>query len=115
MEQRIQETQGTYSIPEAQAILAELQQIQYSLSCGEREKQDLINSLAQLKDDILANRGGSGTAGGSSDNVGSSPDHSCLCLPQERFCAASQTDISGEVIWLGSNCEFLSHNFVSPV
>ncbi|OQV18228.1 Protein KIBRA [Hypsibius exemplaris] len=93
VEQRFQETQGAYSIVEAQALLAELQRIQYSLSCGEKEKQELIHSLAQLKDDILSNR----DQQQQQHQHGSSPDNSYLCLPQERFCAASQTDISGDL------------------
>lgn len=83
---KFQENHGSYSIDEARALLSELQKIQYSLTCGEHEKQKLMRQLAQLKNDILSTR-----------DIGSSPDTSCVHLPQERLCASSQTDVSGEV------------------
>ncbi|XP_055331992.1 protein KIBRA-like [Paramacrobiotus metropolitanus] len=88
VEQKFQENPGgtAYSIEEAQAVLSELKRIQYSLLCGEQQKQDLIASLAQLKDEILLAR-----------DIQTSPDLSYLHLPQERMSAASQTDVTGDL------------------
>ncbi|XP_059481986.1 protein kibra [Neocloeon triangulifer] len=76
---------GCYNISEAQAILAELKNIQKSLSLGEREKAELMQSLAKLKDDLTRLQLSE-----------SSPDVSTLSIPQEKLSTASQTDLSVE-------------------
>ncbi|KAF4531755.1 hypothetical protein B566_EDAN014495, partial [Ephemera danica] len=76
---------GCYNITEAQAIVAELRNIQKSLSSGEREKAELMQSLAKLKDDLTRLQLSE-----------SSPDVSTLSIPQEKLSTASQTDLSGE-------------------
>lgn len=45
-------TDGFYNLTEAQAIVAELKNIQVSLSSGEKERAELMQSLAKLKDDL---------------------------------------------------------------
>lgn len=75
-----------YNIAEAQAINEELREIQRSLSSGEKERMELMQSLVKLKDDLtrlqLCNE--------------SSPDASTLSIPPVSN-TASQTDLSGEV------------------
>lgn len=53
---------------------------------GEKEKAELMLSLAKLKDDLTRLQLSE-----------SSPDVSTLSLPSEKLSTASQTDLSGEV------------------
>ncbi|PSN40195.1 hypothetical protein C0J52_12889 [Blattella germanica] len=80
-----------YNITEAQAIMTELRNIQKSLSSGEKEKAELMQSLAKLKDDLTRLQ-----------LCESSPDVSTLSLPQEKLSTASQTDLSGELVPIGT-------------
>lgn len=75
-----------YTLQEAQAIMAELRNIQHSLSSGEKEKAELMASLSRLRDDLTRLK---------PLNNDMSPDLSTLSLPQEKFSTASQTDLSG--------------------
>ncbi|CAH1778285.1 unnamed protein product [Owenia fusiformis] len=77
---------GGYNLQEAQAIMQEIRNIQQSLSSGEREKQNLIQSLAKLKDDMPLRL----------VTEGSSPDLSLLSIPHEIISTESQTDLTGE-------------------
>ncbi|GIX79810.1 protein kibra [Caerostris darwini] len=79
----------SYTLAEAQAIMEELRNIQKSLSCGEKEKAELMQSLSRLKDDL-------------SRLQPSSPDVSTLNIPLEKFSTASQTDLSGEFAPIGA-------------
>jgi hypothetical protein len=85
-----------FTLEEVEAIRAELYNIQQSLSTGEQEKVELMKNLACLKDDLTRlQASGNGQHGGqrNSDSAldvsGSNPSFST---------AASQTDLSGEVI-----------------
>lgn len=92
MGQKLSLHQGTYyNISEAQAIMTELRNIQRSLSSGEKEKAELMQSLAKLKDDLTRLQ-----------LCESSPDASTLSLPQEKLSTASQTDLSCEVVPIGT-------------
>lgn len=92
MEQKLRVHQGTYyNITEAQAIMTELRNIQKSLSSGEKEKAELMQSLAKLKDDLTRLQLSE-----------SSPDVSTLSLPQEKLSTASQTDLSCETVSIGT-------------
>ncbi|CAH1235969.1 unnamed protein product [Diabrotica balteata] len=92
VEQKLSMQQGAcYNISEAQAIMAELRNIQKSLSSGEKEKADLMQSLAKLKDDLTRLQLSE-----------SSPDISTLSLPQEKLSTASQTDLSCELVPIGT-------------
>ncbi|XP_060827416.1 protein kibra isoform X2 [Bombus pascuorum] len=82
---------GCYNITEAQAIMTELRNIQKSLSSGEKEKAELMQSLAQLKDELTRLQLCEG-----------SPEASTLSLPQEKLSTASQTDLSGELVPIGT-------------
>ncbi|KAL3266677.1 hypothetical protein HHI36_010839 [Cryptolaemus montrouzieri] len=92
VEQKLSSQQGTcYNLVEAQAIMAELRNIQMSLSSGEKEKAELMQSLAKLKDDLTRLQLSE-----------SSPDVSTLSLPQEKLSTASQTDLSCESVSIGT-------------
>ncbi|XP_076273959.1 WW and C2 domain containing protein kibra isoform X1 [Rhynchophorus ferrugineus] len=92
VEQKLNVGQGMcYNIAEAQAIMAELRNIQKSLSSGEKEKAELMQSLAKLKDDLTRLQLSE-----------SSPDVSTLSLPQEKLSTASQTDLSCESVPIGT-------------
>lgn len=52
VEQKLSGQGGYYNLSEAQAIVTELKNIQVSLSSGEKEKAELMQSLAKLKDDL---------------------------------------------------------------
>ena len=73
------------TLEEAAAIRTELLNIQQSLNTGEREKVELMKSLACLKDDLTRLQ----------------PSESSLDVSAmrelERLSTASQTDLSGEV------------------
>lgn len=71
--------------------MTELRNIQKSLSSGEKEKADLMQSLAKLKDDLTRLQLSE-----------SSSDVSTLSLPQEKLSTASQTDLSGELVPIGT-------------
>jgi protein KIBRA len=43
---------GCYNLTEAQAIMEEVRKIQKSLISGEKEKKELMRSLAQVKEDL---------------------------------------------------------------
>lgn len=71
--------------------MTELRNIQKSLSSGEKEKAELMQSLAKLKDDLTRLQLSE-----------SSPDVSTLSLPQEKLSTASQTDLSCETVSIGT-------------
>uniref|UniRef100_T1HZF7 WWC1-like helical hairpin domain-containing protein n=1 Tax=Rhodnius prolixus TaxID=13249 RepID=T1HZF7_RHOPR len=89
---------GCYNITEAQAMVAEVREIQRSLSSGEQERGELMRSLAKLKDDLTRLQLGE-----------SSPDVSTLSLTSptlpntaDKLSTASQTDLSGELVPIGT-------------
>lgn len=82
VEQKLSNHQnGCYSVVEAQAIMEEVKKIQKSLLLGEREKKELMHSLAQVKEDLTRLQ-----------LRQESPDASTFNL-HDRVSAASQTDI----------------------
>ncbi|XP_034952676.1 protein kibra [Chelonus insularis] len=92
VEQKLSAHQGgCYNITEAQAIMTELRNIQKSLSSGEKEKAELMQSLAQLKDELTRLQLCEG-----------SPDASTLSLPHDKLSTASQTDLSGDLGSIGT-------------
>lgn len=74
-----------YTISEATAILNEIYKIKLSLMSGEKEKKELMESLARLKDDFL---------------VGKFQEEAALDAYSsiDRCSAASQTDLTTEFI-----------------
>ncbi|XP_026318032.1 protein kibra isoform X2 [Hyposmocoma kahamanoa] len=91
VEQKLTTQQGCYNITEAQAIMTELKNIQKSLISGEKEKADLMQSLAKLKDDLTRLQLGD-----------ASPDLSTLSIPQEKLSTASQTDLCADLVPIGT-------------
>ncbi|XP_072945561.1 protein kibra isoform X2 [Epargyreus clarus] len=91
VEQKLTAQQGCYNITEAQAIMTELKNIQKSLTSGEKERADLMQSLAKLKDDLTRLQLGD-----------ASPDLSTLSLPQEKLSTASQTDLCADLVPIGT-------------
>ncbi|KOB65871.1 putative WW, C2 and coiled-coil domain containing 1, partial [Operophtera brumata] len=91
VEQKLSAQQGCYNITEAQAIMTELKNIQKSLTSGEKERADLMQSLAKLKDDLTRLQLGD-----------ASPDLSTLTLPQEKLSTASQTDLCADLVPIGT-------------
>ncbi|XP_023210732.1 protein kibra-like isoform X2 [Centruroides sculpturatus] len=89
VDQQFSDQQTGYSLAEAQAIFEELRNIQKSLSSGEKEKIELMQSLARLKEDLSCLQP-------------ASPDVSTLSIPQEKLSTASQTDLSGEIGRVGA-------------
>ncbi|XP_064608638.1 protein WWC2-like isoform X2 [Liolophura sinensis] len=92
VDEKVAGLNGGYSLCEARAIMEEIRQIQKHLHTGEKEKQDLMQCLARLKEEFLMVKG----------QGGSSPDVSTLSLPMERSSTASQTDLRGEYIPFGA-------------
>lgn len=91
VEQKLSAQQGCYNITEAQAIMTELKNIQKSLTSGEKERADLMQSLAKLKDDLTRLQLGE-----------ASPDLSTLSIPQEKLSTASQTDLCADLVPIGT-------------
>lgn len=92
VEQKLNSHQnGCYSINEAQAILEEVKKIQKSLLLGEKEKKELMHSLAQVKEDLTRLQ-----------LRQESPDASTFNLANDRVSSASQTDICLDAFPIGA-------------
>ncbi len=78
--------ESLYTREQAQDILGRIRNIQKSLHSGQREKLDLMQELARLKDEFFINK----------LQGGSSPDVSTLSINNinEKISMASQTDLS---------------------
>ncbi|XP_058854576.1 protein WWC2-like isoform X2 [Acipenser ruthenus] len=85
--------QSGYELKEAKAILSELKSIRKAISSGEREKQDLMQSLVKLKERFHSDQ----FIGRSEPDLRSTSAGSRLSLSRQRLDAGSQTDISGEL------------------
>ncbi|XP_061472787.1 protein KIBRA [Rhineura floridana] len=88
---KMSDTQGGYQLDEAQAILSEMKAIKKAITCGEKEKQDLIMNLARLTANFVTDRGSHSHLWASS----TSSEDSSLSLPKQYLDAGSQTDVSG--------------------
>ncbi|CAN0051385.1 unnamed protein product [Bubo scandiacus] len=93
IDQKMSGGQSGYELCEAKAILSELKSIRKAISSGEREKQDLMKSLAKLREKFSLDR----TIGTSEPDLNSSSVNSQLCFSRQTLDTGSQTDISGEV------------------
>uniref|UniRef100_A0A8C3UYP6 WW and C2 domain containing 2 n=1 Tax=Catharus ustulatus TaxID=91951 RepID=A0A8C3UYP6_CATUS len=85
--------QSGYELCEAKAILKELKSIRKAISSGEKEKQDLMKSLAKLREKFNVDQ----TTETSEPDLSSSSVNSQLCFPRQTLDTGSQTDISGEI------------------
>ncbi|KAF7652712.1 hypothetical protein LDENG_00093480 [Lucifuga dentata] len=88
-------SQTNYKLDEAQAIFSELRSIKKSISTGEKERQDLIQSLAKLTANFqntlsISDSANEAVAASSTGTLGDS------CNPQQYCDAGCQTDIMGE-------------------
>jgi protein KIBRA len=91
VEQKLSNHQnGCYNISEAQAIMEEVKKIQKSLLLGEREKKELMHSLAQVKEDLTRLQ-----------LRQESPEASTFNL-HDRVSAASQTDMCPDSFPIGA-------------
>ncbi|XP_027883053.1 protein WWC3 isoform X1 [Xiphophorus couchianus] len=86
-------SQTNYKLDEAQAIFNELRSIKKSISTGEKERQDLIQSLAKLTVHFQTSLSVSDTAGEVADSSATAGDQ---CYPQQYCDTGCQTDIMGE-------------------
>ncbi|XP_023108084.1 protein WWC2 isoform X2 [Felis catus] len=85
--------QSGYELSEAKAILTELKSIRKAISSGEKEKQDLMQSLAKLRERFHLDQ----STGTSEPDLRSSPVNSHLSLSRQTLDAGSQTSISGDI------------------
>uniref|UniRef100_A0A8D0YLV0 WW and C2 domain containing 2 n=1 Tax=Sus scrofa TaxID=9823 RepID=A0A8D0YLV0_PIG len=85
--------QSGYELSEAKAILTELKSIRKAISSGEKEKQDLMQSLAKLQERFHLDQ----STGTSEPDLRSSPVNSHLSLSRQTLDAGSQTSISGDI------------------
>ncbi|XP_013368595.1 PREDICTED: protein WWC2 [Chinchilla lanigera] len=85
--------QSGYELSEAKAILTELKSIRKAISSGEKEKQDLMQSLAKLQERFHLDQ----NIGRSEPDLRSSPMNSQLSLSRQTLDAGSQTSISGDI------------------
>ncbi|XP_010209633.1 PREDICTED: protein KIBRA-like, partial [Tinamus guttatus] len=99
IDMKMSDTQGGYKLDEAQAILSEMKAIKKAITSGEKEKQDLIQSLARLKDSFVNDRGSQSDLWASSVSLESSSP----LLPRQYLDVSSQTDVSGNFISSSNN------------
>ncbi|XP_066476687.1 protein WWC3 [Tiliqua scincoides] len=85
-----------YKLDEAQAIMNELRTIRKAICMGERERQDLLLSLAKLTDGF---RNSCSITESLQDLQYNSSSLSDSSLPQQHCDACSQTDIIGEFVF----------------
>ncbi|XP_029417948.1 protein KIBRA isoform X2 [Nannospalax galili] len=99
IDKKMSDAQGGYKLDEAQAVLRETKAIKKAITCGEKEKQDLIKSLAMLKDGFRTDRGSHSDLWSSSSSLESSG----FPLPKQYLDVSSQTDVSGSFGTSSSN------------
>ncbi|NXU72330.1 WWC2 protein, partial [Oreotrochilus melanogaster] len=93
IDKKMSSGQSRYELCEAKAILSELKSIRKAISSGEREKQDLMKSLAKLREKFNLDQ----TTGTPEPDLSSSSVNSQLCFSRQTLDTGSQTDISGEI------------------
>ncbi|XP_040604390.1 protein KIBRA isoform X2 [Mesocricetus auratus] len=99
IDKKMSDAQGGYKLDEAQAVLRETKAIKKAITCGEKEKQDLIKSLAMLKDGFRTDRGSHSDLWSSSSSL----ESSSFPMPKQFLDVSSQTDISGSFSTSSSN------------
>uniref|UniRef100_A0A4W3IAZ9 WWC family member 3 n=1 Tax=Callorhinchus milii TaxID=7868 RepID=A0A4W3IAZ9_CALMI len=93
IDRKMSNSQTNYKLGEAQEIMNELRTIKKSITSGEQERQDLIQSLARLTDEFR----NSCYIGNSLQDLRTNAGLAVDCLSQQYSEASSQTDIIGEV------------------
>ncbi|KAM6251443.1 protein KIBRA isoform 2-T2 [Porphyrio hochstetteri] len=99
IDMKMSDAQGGYKLDEAQAILSEMKALRKAITSGEKEKQDLIQSLARLRESFENDRGSQSDLWASSMSVESSSP----LLPRQYLDVSSQTDVSGNFITSSNN------------
>lgn len=96
IDRKMSSAHTSYKLDEAQAIMSELRTIKKAISTGERERRDLLQSLARLTD-------GFKNSCSITDSLQDSPSRSGLPgespLPPQFCDAGSQTDTIGELVF----------------
>ncbi|XP_039633886.1 protein KIBRA [Perca fluviatilis] len=92
IDQKVSNSPYGYKLQEAQAILSEVRSIRDAISSGEKEKQELMQKLAVLKDSFQLDSGSQQELWGSSPSLANSE----LSIPRLYSDAGSQTDIPAE-------------------
>lgn len=90
--QKVSNSPSGYKLQDAQAILSEVRSIRDAISCGEKEKQELMQKLAVLKDSFQLDSTSQQELWGSSPSLASSD----VSAPRLYSDAGSQTDIPAE-------------------
>ncbi|XP_075771171.1 protein WWC3 isoform X3 [Pelodiscus sinensis] len=93
IDRKMSSAHTNYKLDEAQAIMNELRTIKKAICVGEKERQDLMQSLAKLTDGFRNSCCITDSLQGFQHNSSSLSDS---CLPQQHCDACSQTDITGE-------------------
>lgn len=94
IDQKVSRSSSVYRPQEAQAILNEVRSIRDAISSGEKEKQELMQKLAVLKDGFRVDCGSQQELWGSSPSLSNSE----LSIHRLFSDAGSQTDIPAEVL-----------------
>ncbi|XP_048853569.1 protein KIBRA isoform X1 [Brienomyrus brachyistius] len=99
IDHKVSSTPYGYKLHEAQAILSEVKSIKDAISAGEKEKRELMQKLAVLKDGFLFD------SGSQMDLWASCPSlaDSSLSIPRLYSDAESQTDLPAEFAMNSSN------------
>ncbi|XP_061659469.1 protein KIBRA [Syngnathoides biaculeatus] len=92
IDQKVSKSPYGFKLQEAQAILSEVRSIRDTISAGEKEKQELIQKLAVLKDAFQLDSGSQQDLWGTSRSLANSE----LSIPRVYSDAGSQTDIPAE-------------------
>ncbi|XP_034033747.1 protein KIBRA [Thalassophryne amazonica] len=93
IDQKVSNSPYGYKVQETQTILTEVQSIRDAINSGEKEKRELIQKLAVLKDGFQFDSGSQQELWGSSPSLANSE----LSIPRLYSDAGSQTDIPAEV------------------
>ncbi|XP_041115093.1 protein WWC3-like isoform X2 [Polyodon spathula] len=94
IDRKMSSSHTNYQLDEAQAIINELRTIKKSIDTGEKERQDLIQSLAKL---TISFQNSCYINDSLPDLQNSAVVLSDSCLPQQYCDAGSQTDVIGEL------------------
>ncbi|XP_043827529.1 protein WWC2 [Dromiciops gliroides] len=92
IDQKMSGDHSGYELSEAKAILSEMKSIRKAISSGEREKQDLMQSLAKLHERLHLDQ----SFGRSEPDLRANSVSSHLSLSRQTLDAGSQTGISGD-------------------
>ncbi|XP_032874741.1 protein WWC2 [Amblyraja radiata] len=92
IDRKMSGVQNGYQLTEAKAIMSRLKTIKKDISTGEKEKQDLMQSLAKLRSRFQSNQ----HVGSSESDLQSNPGSSHLSIPRHCLDVGSQTNIIGD-------------------